>query len=100
MLTALRCCSASELPFTSLMQLEMADTIVRSQPYDYGGDDAEAINPEELMTAQPSPDGDDEDQVRVFQCVSLSSFKGLFCRVYYRVLLCTSWRTRSKRDLC
>ena len=40
---------AGELPFTSLLQLEITDTIVRSKPYDNGGGDAEAINPEELL---------------------------------------------------
>jgi len=45
---------AGELPFTSLMQLEITDRIVRSTTFDTGGD-AEALHPEELLR-QPDDD--------------------------------------------
>ena len=50
----------SELPFTSLMQLEMTDTIVRSEPRD-DGDGVKPIDPEQLMMPQLSEDGEEEE---------------------------------------
>jgi hypothetical protein len=57
--------SSSELPFTSLMQLEMTDRLVRSKPYDDGGDDADPLNPEDLM-AQPEEEDEEAEIVGYF----------------------------------
>ena len=55
---------ASELPFTSLMQLEMTDRIVRSAPVDDADGDG-AIDPESLMQSRPSEDGEDDEEPEI-----------------------------------
>jgi len=50
---------SSELPFTSLIQLEITDRLVRSNPYDAGDNAGGPIDPERLME---TPEGEDEDE--------------------------------------